>query len=84
MLDEHYRARLACSPSKGAAHLKDEIDDEKWKEIENVLSRKGKKNINDISRWYEIWRILFPGLKEPSNPCRYNGPVFIPIALMHI
>jgi hypothetical protein len=84
MLDKHYQARLAGSPSNGAAYLKEEIDDEKWEEIENVLSMKGKKNINDRSRWYEIWRILFPGLREPSNPCRYNGPVFILISLMHI
>jgi hypothetical protein len=82
MLDEHYRAQLGCSPSKRAADLKDEIGDEKWNQIENVLSMKGKKNISDKSRWYEIWRILFPGLREPSNPCRCNGPEFILMALM--
>jgi hypothetical protein len=68
-LKEHNQAPVACS--NGLPSLKEGIDDGQWEEIEIVLkSKKGEKHINDVSRWYSIWGILFPGVKEPSNPCR--------------
>jgi len=75
ILDEHYQALVACNPPKGALNLKEGIDDSQWAKIGVVLSKKGQKRIDDIARWYEIWQILFPGSKKPSNPCTYNKPI---------
>jgi hypothetical protein len=68
-LKDHQQERVACS--KGPPILKEGIDDGQWEEIERVLSsKKGQKQVNDITRWFAVWQILFPGVAEPSNPCR--------------
>ena len=69
MLTDHCRANVACDPAKKPPSLEGGIDETQWEEIDLILSKKVHKNIDDISRWNMIWRVLFPGAKEPPNPC---------------
>ncbi|PMD31495.1 hypothetical protein L207DRAFT_189298 [Hyaloscypha variabilis F] len=68
-LKEHCLAPEGCKPAKGSPGLKDGIDDRQWARIELLFRVSGKKDVDDIARWYEIWRILFPGVQEPSTTC---------------
>jgi hypothetical protein len=64
------------------SELKEGIDDSQWEMIENALkvSRTGllktktsrTQSQQDIDKWFAIWKIIFPGSPEPSNPCRYH------------
>jgi hypothetical protein len=65
---------VACNPTKGPPSLKDGIDEGQWARIELLFHKNGRKNVDDIARWYEIWRILFPGVQEPSTARGYNKP----------
>ncbi|KIN03488.1 hypothetical protein OIDMADRAFT_26180 [Oidiodendron maius Zn] len=70
-VENHNRETIECL--KGPSGLKESIDFGQWDEIELVLkSKRNQKHINDVSRWYAIWDILFPGVKQPSNP--WNEP----------
>jgi hypothetical protein len=59
--------------------LKEGIDNQQWEMIERILrirkakTETGKTQLqeDDIAKWFAIWRILFPHIPEPSNPCRY-------------
>jgi hypothetical protein len=55
--------------------LKESIDDGQWVKIEHLLKvRRGlsayDKKQHDIEKWFEIWKLLFPNVPQPSNPCR--------------
>jgi hypothetical protein len=69
-LHDHRREREGCPI--GEVDLKEGIDDPQWDGIKVVLSAQGQRRVNDISRWYAIWKILFPGVEEPSNPCKHE------------
>ncbi|PMD33108.1 hypothetical protein L207DRAFT_175446 [Hyaloscypha variabilis F] len=66
-LSEHYSARTGCEPADRPPSMNDVINDYQWERIEALFRRRGQRGVDDISRWYEIWQILFPGVKEPSN-----------------
>jgi hypothetical protein len=44
--------------------LKEGIDDGQWDKLYHLKAK------NDREKWFEIWRILFPGIPEPKNPCK--------------
>ncbi len=54
------------------------IDRRQWKDIEAVLkverAKKGKQKrpslMEDVRKWFEIWKILFPGVDKPLSPCK--------------
>ncbi len=69
-LHDHRRELDGCII--GEDDLKEGIGDPQWDEIKVVLSAQGRRRINDVSRWYAIWKILFPGVEEPSNPCKHE------------
>jgi hypothetical protein len=55
----------------------EEIDDGQWAKIEPLLSLKTKKGLSDADKescdfnnWFKIWKILFPGIPEPRDPCK--------------
>ncbi|PMD31496.1 hypothetical protein L207DRAFT_189309 [Hyaloscypha variabilis F] len=73
-LTDHCQETFACL--KGSLDLKEGINGGQWDAIEDVLSRQGHKKVDDFSRWYAIWRILFPGLKQPSNPWKERPASF--------
>jgi hypothetical protein len=72
-LAKHYSARPGCEPADRPPSMNDAIDDCQWARIEALFRRRGQKGVDDISRWYEIWRILFPGVKEPSTTRGYSN-----------
>jgi hypothetical protein len=72
-LAKHYSARPGCEPADRPPSMNDAIDDCQWARIEALFRRRGQKGVDDISRWYEVWRILFPGVKEPSTTRGYSN-----------
>ena len=69
-LHDHRREPEGCLI--GEVNLKEGIDDPQWDKIKVVLSAQGRRRINDVSRWYAIWKILSPGVEEPSNLCKHE------------
>jgi len=71
----HQRLPEPCLPSASA--LKEGIDDGQWEKIENLLKKTRSRNdagpphgpMHDLEKWFEIWKILFPGAPPPSSPC---------------
>lgn len=43
--------------------------------MESLRSRKRTVHQRHEDRWYEIWRIVFPGHSPPSSPCEYLRPL---------
>ncbi|KAE9366629.1 hypothetical protein N431DRAFT_562011 [Stipitochalara longipes BDJ] len=74
-LKDHSQAPVTCKPSREFSHAVEGIEGDQWQEINRVLGQKGK-HVDDDFRWYEIWRILFPGLAKPSST-RIERPGYI-------
>ncbi|KAH8656116.1 hypothetical protein BGZ60DRAFT_417808 [Tricladium varicosporioides] len=69
-LQEHQRSEIC---SKNLPALKEGIDDGQWAKIESIIKAKkgislAEKRKHDIEKWFDIWRIIFPGVSPPSNP----------------
>lgn len=71
-LEDHCQAPVACKPSRLTPNSNG-IQENQWEEIDCVFSgHKGKKRVDDDSRWLELWRIILPGMIEPSSTREYN------------
>jgi hypothetical protein len=62
-----------CSPRSPS--LKEGIDDDQQEEIDEIFkNRRGisssEKVRLQVEKWFDAWRFLFPGVKEPSHPCK--------------
>jgi hypothetical protein len=75
-LNDHSQAPVACEPSRISPHANEGIQEDQWDEINRVFrSHKGKKDVDDESRWCELWRIIFPGMDEPFSTREYHKVV---------
>jgi len=57
-----------CSPRSPS--LKEGINDDQQEEIDEIFKTKrgissSEKAKLQIEKWFDAWRILFPGVKEP-------------------
>jgi hypothetical protein len=61
-----------CQPQPD--ELKEGIDDDQWPKIEELLKvRRGKivlEDKSDTEKWFDLWRILHPGIPLPLHPCK--------------
>jgi hypothetical protein len=55
--------------------LKEGIDDDQWPKIEELFKvRRGKivvEDKSDTEKWFDMWRILYPGIPLPEHPCKF-------------
>ena len=55
--------------------LKEGIDDDQWPKIEELFRVKRGKIIvedkSDTEKWFDMWRILYPGIPLPEHPCKF-------------
>ena len=73
---EHCSGRELCIEKLSSD--KDGFNDRLWREIVSLVKARrglsaGERERHEIERWYDIWRVLFPGVSEPSNPCRFRA-----------
>lgn len=78
-LRKHRRQENGCS--LGDSSLRAEIDDAQWAALSAMNKGSSKPKVTDrdrVTRWFEIWMILFPGQPKPKSP--YYDKVAIQIA----
>jgi hypothetical protein len=72
-LQDHRKA-VPCI--RNSDTLKEGIDDSQWDKIWNLLKVKkrgmtsSEKKDHDYYNWFEIWKILFPDIPQPEDPCK--------------
>lgn len=52
--------------------MKEGISEEQWAALERQNHKKNQEK-HKFERWFDIWRILFPGVDEPRTPCKFTG-----------
>ncbi|KAF8863096.1 hypothetical protein BDZ45DRAFT_148462 [Acephala macrosclerotiorum] len=65
-LVEHHQSLDLCERQHSS--LKEGIDDGEWERISNILYKKTDKGKSDFEKWFDIWKILFPGIDPPQTP----------------
>ena len=82
--DELHTHRRAGSCEQNCDLLKEGIDDSQFEKIENLLRARGGMRTNSLAKrmqldydnWFAIWRILFPYVDEPPDPCKLSASTF--------
>ena len=57
------------------ASLKEGVDEAQWAKLDRQ-NRKRNQEIHKVEKWFEIWDVLFPGVKRPTTPCELSSIVF--------
>jgi hypothetical protein len=72
-LEEHQRLEVPCQLRPEI--VKEGISDTQWADLSKQSNKKSKRAScplpkNTVEKWNEIWTVLFPDVKGPSNPCK--------------
>lgn len=72
-LEEHQRLEVSCQLKPEI--VKEGISDTQWADLSKQSNKKSKRTScplpkNTVEKWNEIWSVLFPDIKGPSNPCK--------------
>ena len=53
----------------GDSSKKEGIDEAQWAALDKQ-NRKMNQEEHKIEKWFEIYKVIFPGAEKPQNPCK--------------
>lgn len=66
LLSQHQKVDLCQSETTPPAPKRDGIDPQQWAQVQTIMRIRSK---TDVEKWMGIWKIIFPHLPSPGNPC---------------
>jgi hypothetical protein len=71
-LAEHRKKEEPCELR--APSLKEGVDEAQWAKLDRQ-NRKRNQEVHRVAKWFEIWDVLFPGMRPPKSPCELCIPI---------
>lgn len=64
-----HREDTCTSQERVQGPRRDGIDPQQWGQINGVSMKRSKKSYTDVDKWMDVWKIIFPDVPTPDNPC---------------
>jgi hypothetical protein len=74
-LVDHRQSPTPCERHEET--LREGISDAQWEKLDGKRGKKGSQEKHPVEKWFEIWRVLFPGKKVPKTPCKPPGNLLL-------